>query len=99
MKVLDKRKLKKEEYRKVCNEIEIHKNIQHPSIVKVFIKMNSEMISIFSVLNSKQSLQTLNNVFPALFCYYYIVAAGLSYQIDIIKPRSTETRIPISHTV
>ena len=35
LKVLDKRKLKKEEYRKVCNEIEIHKNIQHPSIVKV----------------------------------------------------------------
>ncbi|KAL5268413.1 hypothetical protein ACHWQZ_G002320 [Mnemiopsis leidyi] len=36
LKVLDKRKLKKEEYRKVCNEIEIHKNIQHPSIVKMY---------------------------------------------------------------
>lgn len=39
LKVLDKRKLKKELYRKVCNEIEIHKTLDFPSIVKVKISV------------------------------------------------------------
>ena len=37
LKVIDKRKLKKELYSKVCNEIEIHQTLNYHSIVKVLL--------------------------------------------------------------